>query len=60
MSNYTKIIVVIGMTHSVIQYCIGPIWNKLSIAVKSASTLTEVKGELKHCELIGCQCQSCI
>lgn len=48
------------MTHSVIQYCIGPIWNKLSIAVKSASTLTEVKGELKHCELIGCQCQSCI
>ena len=45
--------------HGSYSYILAHIWNKLPLAAKSASTLI-FKSQLKHCELRGCQCQSCI
>ena len=46
--------------HNSYSYIVGHVWNNLPLPAKSASTLAEFKLHLKHCEFIGCQCQSCI
>lgn len=46
--------------HGSYNYIVAYIWNKFPLAPKSTSTLMILKSQLKHCELRGCQCQSCI
>ena len=46
--------------HNSYSYIVGHEWNNSPLPAKSASTLAEFKLHLKHCEFIGCQCQSCI